>query len=75
MATVTTVQYGYTFGRPGYSSERIDLTAQLGEGEDPAVATLVLKAEVLRLGGDERGAELAMQEAAERAAGGGGRPA
>jgi hypothetical protein len=63
---VMTVTYGYRFGRPGYSSENIELTAALDPGEDAATATLLLKAEVLRLGGDERGAEAALAEVYQR---------
>lgn len=71
---ITTIAYGYTFNRGNYQSERIDLTATLGEGDDPATTALLLKARVLRLGGDVRGAldaegdaECRLAELAERA--------
>lgn len=53
---ITTVSYGYTFNRGNFQSERIDLTAALGEGDDPETVALLPKSRVLRLGGDERGA-------------------
>lgn len=53
---VTTISYGKTFNLGQYQSERIDLTATLAEGDDAIEAALRLKAHVLRLGGDERGA-------------------
>ena len=56
---VKEISYGYTFSTRPYESERIDLTATLDDGDDPVEATLVLKSRVLRLGGDERGAEAA----------------
>lgn len=71
---ITTIAYGFTFNRGNYQSERIDLTATLGEGDDLDAAALLLKARVLRLGGDERGArdaegdaECRLSELAERA--------
>ncbi len=63
---ITTISYGYTFNRGNYQSERIDFTATIAEGEDAALATYLLKAEVLRLGGDVRGAEEALHEVYDR---------
>lgn len=60
---ITMVSYGFTFNRGNYQSERIDMTATVAEGEDPSAVTLLLKAEVLRAGGDQRGAEAAIAEA------------
>jgi hypothetical protein len=65
---ITTVAYGKTFNLGHYQSERIDLTATLAEGDDATLAALLLKAEVLRLGGDERGAQDAIGDAACRRA-------
>jgi hypothetical protein len=65
---ITTVAYGKTFNLGHYQSERIDLTVTLSEGDDAELATLLLKAELLRLGGDERGAMEAIGDAACRRA-------
>lgn len=65
---ITTITYGRTFSLRPYESERIDLTATIDAGDDPTLAALHLKAQVLRLGGDERGARMAQDEAGDRAA-------
>lgn len=67
MATITTVSYGRTFNLSNYQSERIDLAAALDAGEDAVEATLRLKAQVLTLGGDGRGALAALADADARA--------
>jgi hypothetical protein len=71
---ITTIAYGKTFNLGQYQSERIDLTATLDAGDDLEASALLLKASVLRLGGDERGArgaegdaECRIAELAERA--------
>lgn len=53
---VTTIAYGKTFNKGNYESERIDMTAELEEGEDEQVALMRLKATVLGSGGDTEGA-------------------
>lgn len=59
---VKTIAYGKTFNLGQYQSERIDMTADLEEGEDEQVALLRLKAAVLGSGGDTQGA-IALRQA------------
>lgn len=61
---VRTIAYGKTFNRGNYESERIDMSAELEEGEDEQVAVLRLKAAVLGMGGDTQGAERARKAVA-----------
>lgn len=67
MATITTISYGKTFSLGNYQTERIDLAATLDAGEDPVEAVLRLRAQVLNLGGDGRGAMAALADAEARA--------
>jgi hypothetical protein len=53
---VKTIAYGKTFNLGNYESQRIDMTAELEEGEDEQVALMRLKAAVLGMGGDTEGA-------------------
>lgn len=53
---VKTIAYGKTFNLGNYESQRIDMTAELDEGEDEQLALLRLKAAVLGSGGDFDGA-------------------
>lgn len=54
---VKTIAYGKTFNLGNYESQRIDMTAELEEGEDEQVALMRLKAAVLGSGGDIEGAK------------------
>lgn len=54
---VKTIAYGKTFNLGNYESQRIDMTAELDEGEDEQIALLRLKAAVLGSGGDVAGAQ------------------
>jgi hypothetical protein len=58
---ITTISYGKTFNLKNYESQRIDMTAQLDEGEDEQIAVLQLKAAVLGIGGDSEGASRVRQ--------------
>lgn len=53
MAKITEITYGYKFGRPGYSSEDISLTAQLDDSDDATLEMLRLREQVMLLGGDD----------------------
>lgn len=53
MAKIIEITYGYKFGRPGYSSEDISLTAQLDDGDDATLEILRLREQVMLLGGDD----------------------
>lgn len=66
---VKTIAYGKTFNLGNYQSERIDMTADLDEGEDEQVALLRLKAAVLGSGGDVHGAQIFREAAAAMATG------
>jgi hypothetical protein len=61
---VKTIAYGKTFNLGNYQTERIDMGAELDEGEDEQVAVLRLKAAVLGMGGDTQGAERARKAVA-----------
>jgi hypothetical protein len=67
VATITTISYGPTFNRGNFESERIDCAATLDAGEDVVEATLRLKAQVLTLGGDDKGSLAALADAEARA--------
>lgn len=53
MVKITEITYGYKFGRPGYSSEDISLTAQLDDSDDATLEMLRLREQVMLLGGDD----------------------
>lgn len=52
---ITQVAYGRTFNTGNYTSERIDLTAEVEAGEDWRAVRLALAVEVYRAGGDMAG--------------------
>ncbi len=61
---IKTIAYGKTFNLGNYESQRIDMTADLDEGEDEHAALLRLKARVLTCGGDVQGAQVFREAAA-----------
>jgi hypothetical protein len=56
---ITEVTYGYRFGRQNYSSENIELTARVDEGEDGTLELLKLRHQVMVLGGTDEQIEVA----------------
>jgi len=52
---ITQVSYGRTFNTGNFTSERIDLVAQVDEGEDFRAVKLALEVEVYRMAGDVHG--------------------
>lgn len=56
---ITQVSYGRTFNTGNYTSERIDLVAEVDEGEDWRAVQLALAFEVFRAGGDVHGMDRA----------------
>ena len=59
---VKTIAHGKTFNLGNYESRRIDMSAEMDEGEDEQIAMLRLKASVLGGGGDTQGA-IALRQA------------